>query len=48
MEKENILFEQNENKQEKMIINTTSDLLKIPLYILNNLVFIIEWKNKIK
>ena len=36
MEKENILFEQNENKQEKMIINTTSDLLKIPLYILNN------------
>ena len=42
MEKENILFEQNENKQEKMIINTTSDLLKIPLYILNNLVFIIE------
>jgi hypothetical protein len=36
MEKENILFEQNENKQEKMIINKTSDLLKIPLYILNN------------
>ena len=36
MEKENILFEQNENKQKKMIINTTSDLLKIPLYILNN------------